>query len=551
MKISPIRYNPYSNFINYKKQNKLHNSPLINQNKELPVKNDLMLAFCGGQSLNLAQTKKQIDKFGKYPDGIKELIEKELENSNPENKTLIDIHKEKYKKLLEFETLDDIKKAYPEFRDVLSDSEIEYQENSFIGDVKRGEIEYFDPDIDLSVQLIQLYYGEGFSLTDLKNQFAGKNIYRAFEKLNIPRLNRLYGNYLKLSDKNYNERFTKSLSEKLKEVKASKIERQEGVYIPKGPLSEEHKAKISNGLKKFYTEHPDRLSDMSKRQIEYFMNNPEEREKFSQVLLRAWDYKEADSVKRALSKFMGAKNLNNDELARICVGENKKLKDFWNKNPWAKDKFSHCMKKSWQRQSELGEMDAIYEPVYYLQWLPDEIKHKVAEQHKNVISASNLNRTMTTAMLDPRDIERTGALTRQTNTMKQAVRCAVDYLNANENVASSVIDATLLAFFMGFEEFEKIATERNSKEDLEAYKLYTTYFLHKLKDEINAGDGVLYGASAQKLYFDMSKQMMSLGDLECLHCIDKSMNRAYKILKKSDNKTKSNILIKRLLIGKK
>ena len=59
---------------------------------------------------------------------------------------------------------------------------------------------YFDSEIDLSLQLLQLYWGEGFSLTDLANQFNGRNIQGTMERLNIPRVDRGYGIYLKLSD---------------------------------------------------------------------------------------------------------------------------------------------------------------------------------------------------------------------------------------------------------------------------------------------------------------------------------------------------------------
>lgn len=177
MKIFPVQnFSVYS--VSYNKSNKNNNNINQNETKEAPcsVSASYALAFTGGRSLDLAQTKAQIDKFGSYPPDIKKDIEFELSKGNPDNKTLIDIHRAKYDGLNQLDSLDDIKELYPEFECVLSDNEVTYLEGSFIDDVKEGKIEYFDPDLDLSVQLLQMYWGDGFSLNDLKDQFAGKNI---------------------------------------------------------------------------------------------------------------------------------------------------------------------------------------------------------------------------------------------------------------------------------------------------------------------------------------------------------------------------------------
>ena len=138
------------------------------------------------------------------------------------------------------------------------------------------------------------------------------------------------------------------MSERLKGVKRKEIERKEGVYIPRGPLTEEHKANISKGLIKFYSEHPERLTQLSERQLKYFEENPEQKQIFSEVLLRAWGYRETKSVKKALSKHM-KRQMQDNELSDVFspTAETKqKMKLFWDKNKWARDIFSKAMKKS-------------------------------------------------------------------------------------------------------------------------------------------------------------------------------------------------------------
>ena len=376
MKIFPVQnFSVYS--VSYNKSNKNNNNFNRDEIKEAPcsVSASYALTFTGGRSLDLAQTKAQIDKFGSYPPDIKKDIEFELSNGNPDNKTLIDIHRAKYDGLNQLDSLDDIKELYPEFECVLSDNEVTYLKGSFIDDVKEGKIEYFDPDLDLSVQLLQMYWGDGFSLNDLKNQFAGKNIDSVLNKLNIPKTDRIYGRYLKLSDKKYNERFTSKMSERLKGIKREKTERKEGVYIPRGPLTEEHKANISKGLIKFYSEHPERLSQLSERQLKYFEENPEQKQIFSQVLLRAWGYGETKPVKKALSKHM-KRRVPDGELSDVfnqTAEVKQNLKIFWDKNKWARDIFSKAMKKSWQKQKDLGDLNLLREPFYIAKAMPDKI----------------------------------------------------------------------------------------------------------------------------------------------------------------------------------
>ncbi len=402
MQINPINFN-----LNFQKNNvikKQEKSENINQQyqKGIIPTTAQALSFMGGKSMSLKETKAQIDELGSYPPDIKELIEQTIKDGNPDNKTLIDIHRDKYSMLNQLETLDEIKEVYPEFEDVLSDSQVMYKEGSFIDDVKANKIGYFDSDKDVAVQLLQMYWGDGFSLSDLKNEFAGRNIHGVFEKLNIPRVDKVYGHYLKFSDKDYNARFTASMSERLKEVERKKIEKKEGVYIPRGPLTPEHKENISRGLIKYYSEHPERIAEMSARHLEYYEQNPEESERMSQVTKRAWTYREATSVKKAISKFLKKKELSDDEL--ISMNKNKDLAEFWMRNPWAKENFSKCMKKSWARQEELRNLGLIYEPIYVAHPIPTTIIREVEKESD--FPAGTMDEDISVIIEDLRDTKR-------------------------------------------------------------------------------------------------------------------------------------------------
>ena len=62
--------------------------------------------------------------------------------------------------------------------------------------------------------MIKLYWGEGFSLSDLRKYAAGQDLHYTMKKLNIPFVSRDYGHILKLSDPEYNARLTREMTEK-------------------------------------------------------------------------------------------------------------------------------------------------------------------------------------------------------------------------------------------------------------------------------------------------------------------------------------------------
>ncbi|MBQ9244752.1 hypothetical protein IJ182_00625 [bacterium] len=345
------------------------------------------IAFSGGNSMSLEETKKKLDKIpNAYPPDMENKIKEVLASGNPEDKTLIDVHKDKYQYLNLCETLDDAKATYPEFKDVFSDNQVIFQQGSFLDDVKSGLVRGFDPDVDVALQLLQLYWGEGFSLTTLKDDYADKNVHYTFQKLGIPRVNNVYGQYLKLSDKDYNKRYTDTMSERAKEIERKRIEKKEGIYVPKGPITGEQKTKISESLKKYYSENPEKIQEMSDRQKKFYEENPLEKEKLSQVGIRAWNYKEADSVKKKLAKFLKKQKLTEEDIIEISTPDSKHnaaFKTFWEKNGWAKDIISSCMKKSWKRQDALSVLGLIYEPLYEIEVLPKPMMEKINKGYED------------------------------------------------------------------------------------------------------------------------------------------------------------------------
>lgn len=326
------------------------------------------LAFTGGYSLNLAQTVKQLDKLAEknsriYPQNIREWLELAIEEGS--KKTLIGVHKDYFSSLKkDFITLDEIKAKFPEFEKVVPASSIKPQEGSFLDKFQKGELEFFDNDEDLSVQLIKLYWGEGFSLTDLKHYAGGTDLYHTMKRLGIPRASQDYGHYLKFSDPQYNERLTTKMTEKRLEALDRKAQMEEGepVYIPskkRGPLSAEHKKHISEGQIRYWQENPDKIYEMSERQKEFYRENPERCDDFKRVLNRAWNIFGADHIKKAMSKFFKSQKVTMFDLEKpneMTKEQSQTLKDFWGQNEWAKKSFSKNMKHAWKKIKEENEM---------------------------------------------------------------------------------------------------------------------------------------------------------------------------------------------------
>lgn len=126
------------------------------------------------------------------------------------------------------------------------------------------------------------------------------------KKLNIPLAEPTYGKILKLSDPEYNERLTREMTAKRMEALDRKAQEATGepVYIKRGPLSEEHRRHISEGLNRYYENNPEAIYNLSERQRQFYIDNPEKAKILSRVTTKAWYIFGADRIKSAMSAYM-------------------------------------------------------------------------------------------------------------------------------------------------------------------------------------------------------------------------------------------------------
>lgn len=328
--------------------------------------------FEGGYSINLAETIQNLDKLASkysdvYPKDVREWAQMILQEGNKDKDTLISIHKKLFESIKDSFSLETLKSKFPEiFADVKSAADVDIREGSLLDDIVNGRLEYFNKEEEPALQIIKLYWGEGFSLNDLKAYTGGKDLNYVMKKLNIPKVNPHYGHILKLSDPEYNERLTRQMAQKRLETMDIRAQQKEGepVYIKRGPLSAEHKQHISEGLLKFYRENPERLFTMSERQKKFYEDNPEQRDILHRVMVKVWNMPSAENIKKSLSKFMkriGIKNFQTDEVRtpdQMNKEKSAAMKRFWGENEWARKSFSKNMEYAWKKVKE--EQDMFY-----------------------------------------------------------------------------------------------------------------------------------------------------------------------------------------------
>ena len=375
MQVEKVKFTHVNSQNKLKMRNKIDNQQITSADEKakLPVPSAAqILSFTGGYSLNLAETIKHLDKLKKkksdvYPPQIREWAGIILEEGNKTKETLISVHKKFYESLKDCFTLDEAKKKFPEFKDVIPAENVKVHEGSFIDDFQKGKLEYFDNDEDLSLQLLKLYWGEGFSINDLRRYSDGKNLSHTLNKLNIPTVDRTYGQLLKLSDPEYNERLTKEMTAKRLAALDRKAQEASGepVYIKRGPLSAEHKKHISEGLQKYYEQNPEAVYNLSERQRKFYEENPDRAKLLSRVTTKAWYVFGADKIKAAMSAFMkkqGVKTFDTSKLETplaLTKEESSVMKKFWASHDWARKSFSKNMTYAWKKVKE--EQTIVYD----------------------------------------------------------------------------------------------------------------------------------------------------------------------------------------------
>lgn len=490
------------------------------------------LSFRGGYSLNLSQTIKGLDKLAEkessvYPKHIREWAGMILEGGNKAKETLIDIHKKYYEALKSCTTLEQAKSKFPEFSDVLPDNAVGYSKNSFGYVVKNGLLECFDKDEDLSLQILKLYYGEGFSLNDLKQYAGGKDIYYTMKKLNIPTLNKDYGHILKFSDPEYNERLTAEMTFKRRLTLDKKAMEETGdpVYIPRGPLSKEHRQHISEGLLKYHAEHPEKVFEMSERQKQFYEENPEKAAIFKRVMNKAWGVGGADRIKKALSDFMkgkGFKDFKANELDNplsINGAKSKTIKQFWGANEWAKKAFSKNMEYAWKKVKEENEMS------YILDVTPSGYKNKFFKWAKEQgINTEDLKFEVTyyphKSEMNNLDKSKLSVYTRRFSD------------EAVDDEPSKMADSYVMALFNTNKELSKINLSKVSKEQRELVEYMKMHIRGSVMENSllplrMTNFKVLDTQEAQKAYVVLLQECMDRHNTKFVDMLNKHLNESY------------------------
>lgn len=528
---------------NYNYQSKTDKNSQIEQpeqTQKLPMPSTKQyLAFTGGYSLNLADTITNLDKLAqKYPDiypkNVREWAGMILEEGNKQKDTLISIHKKLYENIKDCFNLKELKERFPEFKDVKSATELDAREGSLLDDLRKGKLEYFNNEEDLSLQIIKLYWGEGFSLNDLKAYTNGKDMNNLMERLNIPKVNRHYGHILKFSDPEYNERLTKQMVQKRMEaldIKAQKAD-NEPVYIKRGPLSAEHRKHISEGLKKYYQENPERIFSMSERQKQFYQDNPEEADLLHRVMVKAWNIFGADRIKQAMSKFMqgkGFKDFNVEDLDspfQLSKEKSKVMKQFWANNEWAKKSLSKNMEFAWKKVKEEQEM------FYVVDLTPNLFKQRFfAWAEKRGIDTENL--TFDDLTYYPHKPELN---TNKASSVSPYTRMYVDSCEGDESQKmANTYQLSLLKFGKELKAIEK----SNAPKDTKDVALYLRAFIKDLLfDTKNLTNGVptirSYDAQEiQRIYVITLTELMDKHENKLIKKLNQILNESFNYLDKN------------------
>ena len=541
MQISKIY--PKTTQLNYNYQQKTNKNSQIEQpeqTQKLPMPNTKQyLAFTGGYSLNLADTITNLDKLAqKYPDiypkNVREWAGMILEEGNKQKDTLISIHKKLYENIKDCFNLKELKERFPEFKDVKSASELDAREGSLLDDLRKGKLEYFNNEEDLSLQIIKLYWGEGFSLNDLKAYTNGKDMNNLMERLNIPKVNRHYGHILKFSDPEYNERLTKQMVQKRMEtldIKAQKAD-NEPVYIKRGPLSAEHRKHISEGLIRAYQEHPERAFAMSERQKQYFKDNQEEAKLFHRVMTKAWNIFGADRIKQALSKFMQGKGFKDFDASiletpyNISKEHSKTMKQFWANNEWAKKSLSKNMEFAWKKVKEEQEM------FYVVDLTPNLFKQRFfAWAEKHGIDTTDL--TFDDLTYYPHKPELN---TNKASSVSPYTRMYVDSCEGDESQKmANTYQLSLLKFGKELKAIEK----SNASKDTKDLALYLRAFIKDLLfDSKNLTNGVptirsFDAQEIQRIYVITLTELMDKHENKLIQKLNQLLNESFNYLDKN------------------
>lgn len=334
------------------------------------------IGFCG-ESTDLSKAVKKLkateimndDK--RIPSRVEDLSNLIIKKGNPQKLTLIDIHKQAYFNIMCANSIEEIREKFPEFRNVCSVDELDPppQQGSFLRDILDGKNEYFNKDNDISLQLMKMYWGEGFSLSDLEKHTGIKSTTFAsvMKILNIPTKNQHYASVLKHSDAEVSKR----IIDMINATKCANFEKANGyISIPKGCLPVEMSQKILDSLFAYYEKDPIRIYDQPKIVKNFYNDNILAKEIFRATMFELWNLNSMNHVKRNLLNFFDKKvadEIKDKKLERYSMYElngynqlsSKEIswmKEYFDKNKKDKDAVSRALKSAYKHM--LNRMNA-------------------------------------------------------------------------------------------------------------------------------------------------------------------------------------------------
>lgn len=194
--------------------------------------------------------------------------------------SLLDLHKEAYTPLLEFTSIEELKKHYPEFKDIKN--ELIFKNNT------KGAISFKEKfGNDFSLKMIKEYWAKLKSKDEIVEEYKLTNrstLNYALDIINFFGLSNSYKTLLKASD----EEGCRIIAERTKAWNKlnPELRRELNKHAAQSCKTKEFQEKQRNMM------------------LEYDKNNPQRREKISNSLTERW--KERQDIKDAMSEF--AKN---------------------------------------------------------------------------------------------------------------------------------------------------------------------------------------------------------------------------------------------------
>ena len=287
MQVLSLKLNEYQNInkLNQKRNTSTHISNQTSKTSYPMKQNQIYFnpAYCvsfSGACVDLSKAMKTLKATEilkediRLPNRVEDLANSILRKGNTQNLTLIDVHKQAYFDIMYAKSLEEVRARFPEFSKVLSVVELEQkpQNGSFLREILDGKNEYFNKDNDITLQLMKMYWGEGFSLSDLEKQMGIKSstFSSVMRILNIPLRNKHYASVLKHSDPEASKRIAAMTAA----TKNANFEKANGyVSIPKGHLPVEMSYKILDSLFEYYEKDPIRIYEQPKIVKNFYKDN--------------------------------------------------------------------------------------------------------------------------------------------------------------------------------------------------------------------------------------------------------------------------------------